>query len=168
MIKRLLVPIDMSEHSFAALAYAVNLAETFHAEIILLNVIERDEDLVDRKDLRSNFGDASTIAETNRKEELVKKLIELDFICKPIALRIYHGAPAKTIVQAAAELKVDIIIMSTHGRSGIDHILLGSVAEKVVRYATCAVLTLKPEHLQALDLSLEPNKTERISSPIRT
>jgi nucleotide-binding universal stress UspA family protein len=60
-----------------------------------------------------------------------------------VAVEVAVGPPAETIVRVAGELAADLVVMSTHGRTGLQHVLLGSVAEKVVRLAPCAVLTVK-------------------------
>lgn len=83
-------------------------------------------------------------AEIRSKKEL-EKVIASDFEPLPARGETAVGAPAPEIVAKARELEADLIVMSTHGRTGLGHAFLGSVAERVVRGAPCSVLTIRPE-----------------------
>lgn len=139
---RILVPFDGSVAALRACHEAAELAESFAAELVLLQVIEpspylwaRDEDEADN--IRSNVLDAL--------EDRARKLRALGLTVRAMTA---EGKPWEKIVEAEAELDVDLVIMGTHGRSGLDRALLGSVAERVVRTSTAPVLTV-PEHVFA-------------------
>jgi universal stress protein A len=142
-LKRILVPIDFSEYSKRALKYAIPFAEHFGASIDLLYVVEPTIYPAD-----FSFGQAGF---PNLEEELRSSgSHELDsLIQKEIAGRIparkviKTGKPFYEIIQYAREAKMDLIIIATHGHSGMEQILFGSTAEKVVRKAPCPVLVVR-------------------------
>lgn len=144
-ITRILVPTDFSVQADAALTYAIGLASKFGATVTLVHVFDdpfgaggvysgeympipaemRDEMLAD---LRRRLAEA--VARGGHSEVTTQLLV---------------GPIAKTIVGAAREHGADLIVMGTHGRSAVAHLLLGSVAERVVRTAPCPVLTVRPQ-----------------------
>ena len=77
-------------------------------------------------------------------------LMDKDLVIRSIKILVRNGSPAEEIVKAAKEMDADIIVMSTHGRTGVRRTVIGSVAEKVVRHALCPVLTVKPEEFREL------------------
>jgi len=135
-VKRILVPTDFSETSDAALKYGVGLAQTFSAQLYLLHV---------PGETGENFeADFPTGQFENMARERLETLMsgqEARQLRPEYATRI--GAPADEIVRYADDRDIDLIVMGTHGRSGMAHMLLGSVAEKVVRGARCPVLTVR-------------------------
>jgi nucleotide-binding universal stress UspA family protein len=138
-IRHLLVPIDFSKLSEKALRYAVGIAGQFGAEITLMHVVEQ---VVTATDWVYPF----TLADFPiARDTLTKKLGEL---AKDTGVKtntvVHMGNPARQIVDTAREREVDLIVLSTHGYTGLKHALLGSVAEKVVRHAPCPVLTVRP------------------------
>jgi nucleotide-binding universal stress UspA family protein len=141
----LLVPTDLSDHSLVALKYAEEIAEIFDAKVIVLSVIEHDG-----PESRRSVHPEDVL----RKDELHRKLLSLMLDRKishdKVAIVIRHGAASSMIVEAARELKADLVVMSTHGRTGLRHIMMGSVAETVVRHAPCPVLTMKPEEFREI------------------
>lgn len=141
------MPTDFSELSFVALPYAEMFAEMFDAEIILLHVIDNDPTLAYRTvDLKSetvlrNFEiNAAKELQRVRKERLSRKCKVTEVVCR--------GNSHKEIVMYANEHSIDLIIVATHGRTGLSHILMGSVVEKVVRHSIVPVLTVKPEEMK--------------------
>ena len=74
--------------------------------------------------------------------------MEKELVPRSISIVMRHGHAATEIVKAARELNADLIVMSTHGRTGMKHVLLGSVTEKVVRMSPCPVLTVRPEQFR--------------------
>jgi nucleotide-binding universal stress UspA family protein len=140
-IRMILAPTDLSELSLAGVNYALKLAHSQDAEVILYYVVgiadnwPRDEfdpvrGLVeDQKHLLERFV-RENLSELSAKVK-VRQIVEI-------------GVAYKSIVEKADEEHVDMIIMSTHGRSGFDHMVIGSVTEKVVRRANCPVLSIKP------------------------
>ena len=142
-IKRILVPIDFSANSLDALAYALQLTQPFGADLLLLHVVEPvyvtdpnvgSADLTTLLDeqLRSAGAQLARIgADLRRQGQRVRTLVEC-------------GVPAQIIVDVATNSAADLIVIATHGRTGLSHMLIGSVAERVVRLADCPVLTVRP------------------------
>lgn len=146
-LKKILCPTDFSEPSKNALRYALTLAQQYKAKILLLHVIEPLSP-VPGIDMGPSFG----FDERPHIEEQVKTLLDEivtgeskeDIKIEPLIVR---GAPFLEIVRTARTEDVDMIVIATHGHTGLTHMLLGSTAEKVVRKAPCPVLTVKhPEH----------------------
>lgn len=142
-INKILVPIDFSDYSKGALRYAVNFAKLFNAEIILIYVIEPVIYPPDFSMGQIAIPTVTTEFDDRAKEEL-KKLAKNEIPSQTNVQTILKtGKPFVEIIDTAAELDVDIIIIATHGHSGVEHILFGSTAEKVVRKAPCPVLTIR-------------------------
>ncbi len=142
-LRRILVPIDFSEFSKNALKYAIPFAQQFQASIDLLYVVEPAIYPAD-----FSFGQ---VGFPNVEEELRKRgTEELENLMKkeigrrlPARFSVRTGKPFYEINQYAKEEEVDLIVIATHGHSGVEHILFGSTAEKVVRKAPCAVLVVR-------------------------
>lgn len=132
VVSRILVPTDFSPCSLHALRYAEELARRFGAELIMLYV-----------DFALTIYDLPDQGEPSARpalERAVDLLREHDFAARGIAV---HGVPADQIIRTAAAEHVDLIVMGTHGRSGVRHALMGSVAESVIRNAACPVMTVR-------------------------
>lgn len=144
-ISRILVPIDFSEDSLHALSYAEDLAAAFGAELLVLHVIEpiyyaTPADMyVTSPNISMLIDEQRTVAE----QELRRLAADLEARGRTHRTLLKTGTPAQVIVDAATAAGADLIVMATHGRSGLAHILLGSVAEKIVRHAACPVLTIR-------------------------
>ncbi|HSP88099.1 MAG TPA: universal stress protein [Ignavibacteriaceae bacterium] len=142
-IKKVLVPIDFSDYSKSSLKYAVNYAKHFNASLVIVYVIEP---VIYPPDFSMGQIAIPTpgLEMDKRAEEELNKLAEKEI---PAGLSvkkiIKSGKPFVEIIETAAEEDVDLIIIATHGHSGVEHILFGSTAEKVVRKAPCPVLTLR-------------------------
>ena len=142
-IKKVLVPIDFSDYSKAALRYAVNFAQMFNSEMILVYVVEPVIYPPDFSMGQIAIPSVNTEWDTKAKEELEKlAATEIPKNIK-VTTTIKTGKPFLEIIDTASELDTDIIIIATHGHTGVEHILFGSTAEKVVRKAPCPVLTLR-------------------------
>jgi nucleotide-binding universal stress UspA family protein len=146
-LKRILVPTDFSETSLSAIRYARALAEAFGASIDYLHVVEDAA-------LYGWTGDGY-IPDLNGLREGLRKgaQTQLEKIVSECGGKsggktvTKYGNPFLEIVRYAKEYEIDLIILGTHGRGAIAHMLMGSVAEKVVRKAPCPVLTVRhPEH----------------------
>jgi nucleotide-binding universal stress UspA family protein len=144
--RTILVPTDFSEPSGQALDLALGLVEP-GGTLILIHVVD------DIPLTYGYVGVASTPAELRARVdgEATRELQAFGPAASPsgIALdrRLLHGTPYMAIVQEAQTARADLIVMGTHGRTGLKHILIGSVAEKVVRKAGCPVLVVRPpEH----------------------
>ena len=145
--ERILVPTDFSESAEHALKYAVRLGRPFKANILVLHVFHLQEYLAllsEREQVDS--GTANEVLEAaqnraaNKLEELVRRFGDKEVVMLPILL---IGVPFDEIVRYAAEREVDLIVMPTHGRTGLAHLLLGSTAERVISHSVCPVLVLR-------------------------
>lgn len=146
MIEKILLPVDFSECSKEALRYAVELSDRFGAAIHLLYVWDIPGYL--RPDLTVWTGDISASLSEHAQKEASQALDEfvLDVGVKDrkgLTAEAVPGAPAPTILQKAEDEGFDLIVMGTHGRTGLSHLVLGSIAENVVRRAHCPVLTVR-------------------------
>jgi nucleotide-binding universal stress UspA family protein len=145
-IRHILLPTDFSPPSRNAGRYASSFAREYRAKVCLLHVVDRPGLAVSLPE--SGYAQSARLAEIEKEvsEGLLGALpdaggdLEVDRL-------IRHGKAYEEILAAAREREVDLIVMGTHGRSGLSHILLGSTAERVVRSAPCPVLTVRhPEH----------------------
>ena len=140
-LKRILAPIDFSDCSKKALQYAIPLAKQHGAAITLLYVVPTNYAVgeyggIDYASLEAQMR-ASGETQLNRlAAEAVHGEIASDTL-------IRTGSPATEIIEVAKSLPADVIVISTHGRTGLRHVLLGSVAERVVRHAPCPVLVVR-------------------------
>ena len=138
-IKRILVPTDFSEPSLKALDYAIDFTRAHNAELLLLHVVEpiRHTRMVP---------DVSAILEHHRAEA-AEKIAELEQRTRrrhrKCRSEVHFGVPYDVIVDVAKKWNADLIIIATHGYTGLYHVFLGSVTERVVRIAECPVMTLR-------------------------
>lgn len=142
VIKRILVPIDFSEHSLNALQYAVRFAKQFKSEILLLHVIEPVVYPTDFSFGQIAFPNVEDELHRRGEEELERLRNEVS-VEVPAKSFIRLGKPFLEITKVAKEHDVDLIIIASHGHTGVEHILFGSTAEKVIRKAHCPVLTVR-------------------------
>lgn len=143
-IGSILVPVDFSEPSLKALSYGAALAEQFHAKITLLYISEP----LGLPDFTRSFPLAMENEELlqtckDRLLRVSKKNVSNPKLIEKILVR--QGRAHVEITDAARTLKVDLIVIATHGYSGVSHALLGSVTERVVQRAPCPVLVVR-EH----------------------
>lgn len=142
MIKNILVPVDFSEYSKGALRYAAQFAGIFNSKIFLIYVVEP---MIYPADF--SMGQvaipSSDVDMHARAEEELKKLSAEFSNNLAVEIIIKTGKPFVEINETAAEKDIDLIIIATHGHTGVEHLLFGSTAEKVVRKAPCPVLTLR-------------------------
>lgn len=148
---RILVPVDFSDWSHNAVSYAKALAAAYGAKILLLHVIE---DVV-LPDFYLAAGSALFLQEPEirrKSEERLKMLFKSAVGPEvPMEAHVINGRAALDIAGFAEERDADFIVLPTSGLSGLNRLLIGSVAEKVVRRAVCPVLTLKPFGHQLID-----------------
>jgi nucleotide-binding universal stress UspA family protein len=143
-IKRILVPTDLSDASIPAIRYGAEFADKFGAELVLLSVVHDLALVVPDAVMPTPVGapDLEALIATS-KDGMASLIGELDIGRLKPRTEVRMGAPAAEIVAAAGDLKADLICLGTHGRGGLAHLLLGSVAEKVIRHAPCPVLTVR-------------------------
>lgn len=151
MLDTVLIPTDFSQCSERALRMGLAIAEKFDAQAYVLHASAHID--------RSSFADAGVLQlvgdvlddEAKRlssaAEEQMRKLVAEMGKIDPerVHYRVVMGNPATSILQVADDLPAHLIVIGTHGRSGVSDLLLGSTAERVSRKASCAVLTIKPE-----------------------
>ena len=156
-LTKILAPTDFSNFSGFALEWAADLAYVLKAQLLLLHVVSEEEGKI----ISEIMGDGA-IAQVpvgireNVMEDRKKKMKEQfeaaisSHIKQGLALKeiIRIGVPFLEIVRVAKEEEVDMVVMGTHGRTGLSHAFIGSVAEKVVHHARCPVLTIKHPQYQ--------------------
>ncbi|MEP9410820.1 MAG: universal stress protein [Candidatus Brocadia sp.] len=141
-LNKILCPVDFSECSLYALNYAIDLSYREHAALYLIHVVETHI---------SDFGDImkqiDLLLDDQQINNLRMQLINLipddmrpNIHAEPI---VEKGVPFVEIIKAARDKQVDLIAMGTHGRTGLEHILIGSVAERVIQRAPCPVLSIR-------------------------
>ena len=135
--QHILVPVDFSAPTDQALAYAITLAQKLQARLTLLHVIYMPP--LAGSDLAMQMGAIEEAAQ-QAADACLQRVRDAGLAAEEI---ICQGIPWQEIVQKAEDTGADLIIMGTHGRTGLQHVLLGSVAEKVVRLAPCAVLVTR-------------------------
>jgi nucleotide-binding universal stress UspA family protein len=141
----ILVPTDFSELSKPAIGYAKGLAEAFDAPLHCLHVVD------DAYQYWSAIGPESLPVGPPPEEMIALGRKRMDRFCaeffgdarRPVKSHVAYGRPFSEIIAYARENRIDLIVMSTHGRGAIAHALLGSTTEKVVRKSPCAVLTVR-------------------------
>jgi nucleotide-binding universal stress UspA family protein len=145
-IRHILVPSDFSEPSRAALEYAAELARAFAASLDVLHVWEAPVFIPPASLLDAGVADL-TLVEVFRKnaEEGLAKFVEAAKKREIVGRASFAelGCPAQVITDFARNRGYDLIVLGTHGRTGLSHALIGSVAERVVRHASCPVLAVR-------------------------
>ena len=143
-IHRILAPTDFSDLSKQGLKSALELAQTFGAKLLLIHVVEPPPYPVEGI-IPSPLG-ATLLDDLERQasHQLAQMLAETQGSTVDVARRVVVGIPYRKIVEVAQEEKSDLLVMTTHGRTGLSHLMMGSVAEKIVRTAPCPVLTIRP------------------------
>jgi nucleotide-binding universal stress UspA family protein len=147
-VKSILLPTDFSECGNYALSYATSMARTFGAAIIFVHVIEPIVPSVGYSGMTEPLpiADISDQLEDSAERELPKFAECKECAGLQVEEVIVHGEAASEIVRVAKERAVDLIVVSSHGRTGLGRILFGSTAEAIVRHAPCPVLVVKPPH----------------------
>jgi nucleotide-binding universal stress UspA family protein len=147
-IRTILVPVDFSPHSDRALELAIDLAATLGARLELLHCYRFEMFDVAVYDppyvasLPKDFDAPVREAATRKLDELARRAADRGI---PAVPHIVEMRPTDGILQAASDLSADLIVMGTRGLSGLQHVVLGSVAERTVRLAPCPVLTVKAD-----------------------
>lgn len=142
--RRILVPIDFSESGRVILDYAVDVARDRGAEVLLLHVVGIPMAPIDPS--CGVAADPRLLLELQAGAE--KGLQDLAATLRPgdpvkVRTKVVTGAPSREIVREAREEGADLVVIGTHGRTGLRHVFLGSVAENVVRLCPCPVLTVR-------------------------
>ena len=145
-LRQILLPTDFSGCANYAMPYAAALARATQAKIICVHVVEPVVPTVGYTGLAEPLpiADVSEQLEDSAERELPKLAESEEYAGLEIEEVIVHGDPAAEIVRVADERQVDLIVISSHGRTGLGRIIFGSTAEAVVRHARCPVLVVKP------------------------
>jgi nucleotide-binding universal stress UspA family protein len=138
-IKKILVTTDFSDFSIAALEYAFAMATVHEASVHLLYVVDPRARYALGKGSRSAADHEQTARVS--MQQFINDTIDEFTVVTPV---IRSGVPADEIAQYAREEQIDLIVMATHGRTGLAHALIGSIAEKVIRSSTVPVFVVKP------------------------
>lgn len=141
-LQRIMVPLDFSDHSHKALRYAVKLAEQFGSELELVNVVTPvvyAEGMV----LPAAMENLDTVTEEHSKRALEKISREEGVKELKVKTTVLLGNPYDEIVNHAKKQETDLLLITTHGRTGLQHFLLGSTAEKILRHAPCPVMVVR-------------------------
>ncbi len=141
--QKVLCPIDFSNDSFTALDYAVNFAKQNEGQLILLHVV--DNPLTDFYGPRGQNFYAEVEHAIEKSKEILTDAARTHAPDVPYEIVVKHGNPYMEIIDLATAQHADMIVMSTHGRTGPQRLVIGSVAEKVVRTAPCPVFTVRHE-----------------------
>ena len=147
MFKKILYPVDFSDYAEEIMEYATTIASRFDSELHLIHIIPN---LNYFTPYESFLTPENLVAvERNIESEVDKDFVKLvEKITVPVKKVIRTGVTFLEIIDYIKEAGIDLVVMGTHGRSGIEHILIGSVAEKVVRKAPCPVLTVRPKSVR--------------------
>lgn len=143
-LKKILFPTDFSRNANSALPYACSLAEQYCAELHVLNVVSSLDFLIPAPDF---LVASSETWEAMRQaaQQGLETAVEPSWTEKlKIARAVRRGSEFLEIIRYAQENQIDMIVMGTHGRTGLTHLIIGSVAENVIRKAACPVLTVHP------------------------
>ncbi|MFN0196892.1 MAG: universal stress protein [Planctomycetaceae bacterium] len=142
-LKKILVATDFSEHAGLAVRYAVELGKQFSSQVVICHVVPYP-DLLSQLPPTSEAYIPANLHEMHVKnaEEQGSKILA-EFVGIEATFLIRSGSPFVEIVTLAKESDIDLLIIGTHGRGAVAHMLLGSVAERVVRKAPCPVLTIR-------------------------
>ena len=142
-VRRILVPLDFSRQAAPVLEWALHLAAVHGSSIVLLHVYHLP---VEFQQLEGAYLPADFWANVKQEAEqqlgLHAERVRADGI--EVEAQVREGYPATVIVEEAESRGADLVVLGTHGHTGIKHLLLGSIAERVVQHAPCPVLTVKP------------------------
>jgi universal stress protein A len=144
-LHKILLPTDFSYYSAAATKYACELATKFDAELHLLHTLETH--LASTPTFGMGLALSKHISESkDAAEKSLAGILDPKWSeGRTVIHAVVEGSPKVEIIQYARKLNIDLIVLATHGRTGLIHVLMGSVAESVVRTAPCPVLTVRPK-----------------------
>lgn len=143
-IQKILLPTDFSDLSGIATQYACDLATKYDAELHLLHTLESHP--TSTPEFVMGLALPTYVAESKAAvETALTRVVAPEWANgRRVSHVVLEGSPKTEIIRYAREHKIDLIVLSTHGRTGLTHVLMGSVAESVVRTAPCPVLTVRP------------------------
>lgn len=146
-VKKILAPIDFSDFSMVGMQGAKELATDLGAEVHLVHVVVPHFHIIPLPLATSgdqSFEQTRESAMKQQAEEELERIKKDDFGNSPkVFTAVLNGSPVKMLIEYAEQNAIDLIVLPTHGRSGVDRVMIGSVAEKLVRLAHCSVLVLR-------------------------
>ena len=143
LIENILVPTDFSEASDSALVYGRTLARTFNARLHVLHVVDDAFMFAGLDGFAADIANVVADMTDNAEKKILACLTEQDWREPKTITEVRTGAPAQEIAEYAKRAGIDLIVMGSHGHGFISGLLMGRVAEKVVRIAPCPVLTVR-------------------------
>lgn len=153
MIQHILMATDFSSCAQEALKQAVSLAQGLKAKITLLNIFETFFPSADTPPSAADSPGVYRWLENVKNEEKQKLRLTAEIVSREgveVAVLYKEGNPSAEIIRTAQEINADVIVLGTHGRKGLSHTLMGSVAERVARHAPCPVLIVREKSEQKL------------------
>ena len=144
-LRKILLPTDFSKYSAAATSYACELATKFDAELHLLHTLETHLASTPNFGLGLDLPKYVSESKAAAEKSLAGILDPTWAASRTVVKAMVEGSPKTEIIAYARKHNIDLIVLATHGRSGLAHVLMGSVAESVVRTAPCPVLTVRSE-----------------------
>jgi universal stress protein A len=141
-IRRILVPFDFSEYAEKALTWALAMAENWSAHVLLLHVVPRPSYPPLLMGSYFNVAEFEANLQADAEARAKERVAHTGNTAVPIDTQVVIGEPFSDICRLAEHEKADLVVMGSHGRTGLRHVLLGSVAERVVRHAPCPVLVV--------------------------
>ncbi|HTR82032.1 MAG TPA: universal stress protein [Bacteroidota bacterium] len=150
-LRKILVPIDFSDYSKKALHYAVPFAKQFNAKISLLYVVEPTVYPADFSFGQIGMPNVENELRVKGEQELQELITNEIKGAVPADAFVKVGLPFVEVVSFAKDENIELIIVATHGHTGVEHVLFGSTAEKIVRKAPCPVLVVRSEERDFVD-----------------
>lgn len=145
-LKKILIPTDFSEFSKCAMRYGCELASRFSSQLHILNIVEDLFPLIPDPGMTFPIPESYSVEMQAAAKKAILSLPPQEMLGKIDVVReVLPGTPFLEIVRYARDQEMDMIVIGTHGRSGLAHVLMGSTAEKIVRKSPCPVLTVRPE-----------------------
>ena len=141
--RRILHPMDFSRASAPARRHAVALARACRAPLVLLHVMTPPSPFISEDTLPSSYADLLILARRSAKRRLAAVLGRVRRTGVRVQAVFAEGLPADEILRAARRARADLIVMGTHGRTGVSRVFMGSVADRVIRLAPCPVVTVR-------------------------
>ena len=150
-LRKILVPIDFSDYSKKALHYAIPFARQFNASIYLLYVVEPTIYPADFSFGQIGMPNVENELRTKGEQELQELITNEIKGAVPAQASVKVGLPFVEVVSFAKDENIELIIVATHGHTGVEHVLFGSTAEKIVRKAPCPVLVVRSDERDFVD-----------------
>lgn len=142
-IRKILVPVDFSRETAEALRFAADLSRRYEAALDIVHVLHTPAYALPEGFVVPTAEQRSFMLAEVQRQLAQAEQDALDAGAVAVESRILEGFPSSEIIRVAKEERPDLIVMGTHGRTGMQHFLVGSIAENVVRLAPCAVVTLR-------------------------